>query len=162
MNETGLPLLNILFEKMLLRCRENVNMEIKYLECFPSLVKINLILMVRSKKSGVSRLYNCCDGWKVSAKLRRRYILATQLLFRWSMEHLNILTVESVKLLLVRRNMGVNVGLVHEKRCAVTCFRGRGMVSLNIYLSTNTNKELFHIHTNACGDAETQQDEKMT
>ena len=78
------------------------------------------------------------------------------------MEHLNILTVESVKLLLVRINMGVKVGLVHEKRCAVTCFRGRGKVSLNINLSTNTNKELFHIHTNACGDAETQQDEKMT
>ena len=77
MNETGLP---HLFEKMLLRCRENVNMEIKYLECFPSLVKINLILMVRSKKPGISRLYNCWDGWKVSAKLRRRYILATHLL----------------------------------------------------------------------------------
>ena len=143
MNETGLPLLNILFEKMLLRCRENVNMEIKYLECFPSLVKINLILMVRSKKSGISRLYNCCDGWKVSAKLRRRYILATQLLFRWSIEHLN-------------------VGLVHGKRCVVPCFRGRGKVLLNNNLSTNTNKELFHIHTNACGDAETQKDEKMT
>ena len=55
-------------------------MEIKYLECFPSLVKINLILMVRSKKPGISRLYNCWDGWKVSAKLRRRYILATHLL----------------------------------------------------------------------------------
>ena len=31
--------------KRLLRCREKVNMEIKYLKCFPSLVKINLILM---------------------------------------------------------------------------------------------------------------------
>ena len=78
------------------------------------------------------------------------------------MKQLNILTEESVKLVLVRINMGVNVGLVHEKRCVVPCFRGRGKVSLNIYLSTNTNKELFHIHTNACGDAETQQDEKMT
>ena len=29
----------------LLRCREKVNREIKYLKCFPSLVKINLILM---------------------------------------------------------------------------------------------------------------------
>ena len=124
--------------------------------------------MVRSKKPGISRLYNCCDGWKVSAGLRRRYILATHLLLLLlssdggASKHFNRGS--------VLRAGSAAVGVGRHGRKGELGFMGKGVQFhaseeekkyyqlLNIYLSTNTYKELFHIQmwpTNAYGNAET-------
>ena len=88
------------------------------------------------------------------------------------MEHLNILTKKSVL-----RAGSAAVGVGRHGRKGELGFMGKGVQFhaseeekkyyqlLNIYLSTNTYKELFHIQmwpTNAYGNAETQQDDLKT